>query len=295
VAREFARLDGRLLWQAGLVLVGALAITGSALGWAFRRLDLSNRLLARRTEDLQRANQELARSARIASLGAVTAHLIHGLKNPVTGLQSFVASRPDAGAADDEAWRDALAATRRMQGLIDHVVGVLREHESDLAYEVSLREVGEAVLGRVHAFAQARNVRLALEGNPSVTVDNRTSGLLALLLTNLMENGIEATPGGRQVTLRLGTDGDRYYAEVADEGTGLAPEVRGRLFQPQRSTKEGGSGLGLAITRQLALALGGEVRLLSTAADGTVFRAELPRDALGAPTAAGVGSAGPGA
>jgi hypothetical protein len=59
VAREFARLDARLRRQALLVLGAAFGVTGLAIGWAFRRLERSLRLLARRTDDLQRANQEL--------------------------------------------------------------------------------------------------------------------------------------------------------------------------------------------------------------------------------------------
>src|SRR5690606_17683623 len=93
--------------------------------------------------------------------------------------------------------------------------------------------------------------------------------------------GIEATPPGGAVTLRLFA-GEGVACEVADEGPGLTPAVRARLFQPQRSTKEGGSGLGLAISHQLALALGGSIRLVSSGPAGTVFRVEIPGSAEGA-------------
>jgi signal transduction histidine kinase len=74
----------------------------------------------------------------------------------------------------------------------------------------------------------------------------------------------------------LKAGGARAVCEVRDQGGGIAPEAMERLFQPQRSTKEGGSGLGLAITRQLALALGGSVALASAGPGGCVFRLELP-------------------
>lgn len=286
VAREFARLDARLGWQTVLVLGVAFGVTGAVIGWSFRRLERSLRLLARRTEDLQRANQELARSARVAALGAVTAHLIHGLRNPVSGLQSFIAAGPETGGADEVAWEDARVATRRMQALIEQVVGVLREHESDLAYEVTLRELAEAVVARVRGKAEARGVALAVEGDPPPPVDNRRSGLLALILTNLVENGIEASSRGGSVRLRLAAEPGGLVVEVADAGLGLGPETRERLFQPQRSTKEGGSGLGLAITHQLALALGGRVGLLSTGSHGTVFRVDIPLELPAAPSPA---------
>ena len=122
--------------------------------------------------------------------------MIHWLRNPVSGLKSFVATGSEPGGVDAGAWEDARLATGRMQALIEQVVRVLREHESDLAYEVSPRELAEAVFQRVRGIAEARGVSLNLEGNPAGAVDNRRSGLLALILTNLGENGIEASSRG---------------------------------------------------------------------------------------------------
>lgn len=277
VAGEFALLDRRLARHAGWIVAAAWAVTGGVLGWAFRRLARANALLARRTDDLQRANQELSQSARVTALGAVAAHLMHGLKSPVSGLQTFVAAQAQAqsGVAGDEAWLDALAATRRMQSMIRQVVRVLGDHDSGLAYEVPLGEAVDEVLRRARPMADARGVRLVREGDPPGGLDNRTAGLLILVLSNLVENAVEATPAGREVRLRLGRKVG-WVCEVVDEGAGLAPEARQRLFQPQSSRKEGGSGVGLAITRQLALALGGSVQLMSTGPAGTVFRVEIP-------------------
>ncbi len=275
---QFRQLDRQLLGQALAALGVAMGITGVTLGWVFRRLARAHRLLERRTEDLLRANRDLSRSARIAALGAVTAHLVHGLKNPVSGLQTFVASRSADGAANGEEWREAQAATQRMQTLIHDVVRVIREQDADLAYEVPLREVGEAVVMRARPSAERRGVRLTQDGSGDRELDNRTSGLLALMLGNLVENAIEATPEGGCVRLHLCDEAGVTVCEVVDEGSGIGPEAQRRLFQPQPSTKEGGSGLGLAITRQLALALGGDVRLLKTDRHGSTFRVELPHN-----------------
>jgi signal transduction histidine kinase len=277
VAREFELLDQRLLKQAALTLLAAFGATGGVLAWAFRQLARGNRLLQIRTEDLQRANRELSQAARATALGAVTAHLVHGLKNPVTGLQSFMAAGSEVGVADEESWREARAATHRMQALIGQVVRVLREHESDLSYDATLDEVGEAVRARARALAGERGVVLDGSGAPAAPIDNRSAGLFALVLTNLLENAIQATPRGGVVRLHLEGNESGVAAEVADQGPGLPESVRERLFQPNQSTKEGGSGLGLAISHQLALALGGTVKLVASGPDGTCFRIEIPR------------------
>ncbi len=289
IAAEFARFERHLWLQAGLFLLAGFGITGAALGWAFRRLSSANRLLARRTDDLQRANAELAQSARVAALGAVTAHLMHGLKSPVSGLHSFVKARAESETSGEEAWSEALAATHRMQSLIQQVVRVLNDQDPELSYQVTLAEVGQAVVRRARPLADSREVDLVVEGDPAGFIDNRTASLLTLLLSNLVENGIEATSAGGTVRLRFRSD-DTLVCEVIDDGPGLPPEVRRRLFQAQRSTKEGGSGLGLAISRQLAQAIGGSVSLAATGPDGTTFRVELP--GAGEPPPAHSGMAG---
>jgi len=278
LAGQFRELDRQLLGQAVAALGVAMGITGVTLGLVFRRLARAHRLLERRTDDLLRANRDLSRSARIAALGAVTAHLVHGLKNPVSGLHTFVASRGAEGGGSEDDWREAQAATQRMQTLIHDVVRVIREQETDLEYEVLLSELGEAVMARARPSGQRRGVRVSLEGSAHRELDNRTSGLLALMLGNLVENAIEATPEGGCVKLHLFEEASATICEVVDEGPGIGVEAQTRLFQPQASTKEGGSGLGLAITRQLALALGGDVRLLRSDGHGSTFRVELPRD-----------------
>ena len=81
-----------------------------------------------------------------------------------------------------------------------------------------------------------------------------------------MRNASEAvvTKGGGTVTLRTRPAGDRIAIEVEDDGTGIAPDVLPRLFDPFFSTKDGGSGLGLALTQQIVRDHGGDIDVAST-------------------------------
>ncbi len=275
VRAEFERFDRQLLFQVLVLLGAAFTITGGALHWAFRRLIHAHALLAARTEDLLRANRELSQSVRVAAVGAMTAHLMHGLKSPMSGLSRFMAARVQSEGGRNEAWVEALAATRRMQSLIQGVSRVVGEQSAEYTYHVSPRELAESIAQKVRPMAEASQVHFVVVGDPPGKLENRTAGLLGLLLTNLVENAIQASPVGETVALSVGA-GDRWEFEVSDRGPGLAPDVMARLFEPQRSTKEGGSGLGLAITRQLAMALGGTVRLSHTGPAGTTFRVEIP-------------------
>ena len=276
LAEQFRALDRRLAAQASLVLVLAMGLTGVPMGVAFRRLERARRLLAQRTEGLLRANRELGRATRVAALGAVTAHLVHGLKNPMSGLRNFVASRGGSGQGGEEEWHEAKEAADRMQSLIHEVVQVIREKEAEMEYEVPLKELADWVVAQARPLAERKGIRLLVEGSGNRSLDNRVSGLLSLILRNLVENAIEATRDGGAVKLHLLEEGGAAACEVVDEGAGIPVAMWERLFQPQSSTKEGGTGLGLAITRQLALAMGGDVRLQSSDAHGTTFRVEMP-------------------
>lgn len=276
--REFARLDRQLNEQSAGVFCGGAVVVTVGLAWVFRRLGRAQALLAARTDDLRRANQELAQAAKVTAVGAVAAHLIHSLKNPVAGLQSFVGARQDtAAAAESEEWREALGATRRMQALIQQVVGVLRDQQQEAAYTLSLAELTGQVVRECQVAAAASEVRIEAGGSGAFDFDNRVAGLLRLLLVNLVQNAVEASPAGAAVALRWSVEGERVLIEVRDQGPGVPPTVQARLFEPVRSTKEGGSGIGLAISRQLAVHLGAELSLVSTSKTGTVFRVSLPR------------------
>lgn len=282
-ADEFAVLDAHLNRQTALALGVGGGFIALFLGWAFHRLERTNRLLAARTADLQRANRELAQAAKVSAVGAVTAHLLHSLRNPIAGLHSFVASQQegaeDGGGAE---WHEAMAATRRMQALIQQVTQVIRESQGEVDYELSLAEIGEQVVAQAQALAARRQVDVRLTAVCGGCFDNRIAGLLKLVLANLVQNGIEASPPGSRVTISLARDGRLVNCDVSDQGPGISERIRARLFEPVPSTKEGGSGIGLAISRQLAHHLGAELLLVPTSASGTTFRLRLPLERDGA-------------
>lgn len=270
IAQEFARLDRHLIQQGALAFLAGSAILSAAILWSFRRLARAHRLLSERTENLVAANRELALAAKTSAVGAVTAHLLHGLKNPLAGLQTFVAS---LGATDadrpDADLQQAIATTRRMQAMINDVVGVLREEQGGAQYEITVDEVAEIVSARVRSLAARQGVDLVVQVSASGVFANRVANLVALILTNLAQNAIEATPRGGQVCLQFKRDSDFLVAEVRDEGPGF-PDGR-PVFAPCQSAKDGGTGIGLAISKQLAHHLGARLELLENSPRGCTF------------------------
>ncbi len=281
--REIAEHDVRLWTQAGIAwLVGSIVI-GLAFRWALQRLEIANRALRARGEDLQRANRELVLAAKTSALGAVTAHLMHELKNPIAGLEMFMAgqgegARVDSGAGGELAAASAL--TRRLRTMVNDVVGVLRDEQSGAVFELSCAEIVEIAAGKVSAEAAQRGVRIQAAGAAEVVLTSRRANLATLVLRNLLQNALEAVPAGGEVRLsgaRSPSGGMEFVVE--DTGTGLPASVRERLFQPCTSTKIGGSGLGLALSHQLAQQAGGRLELVRSDERGTCFRLVLAPEA----------------
>ena len=161
IADEYARLDQRLIQIAVITFAVAGTVLVAMLWPAFRRVEKLNRDLAVRGERLQRANEELALAARASAVGAISAHLMHGLKNPLASLSQFVSRRGNgnAGSANED-WQDALTASRRMQSLVEQTLEVLGDARGEPTYELSVKELEADVQKRVAAAAARRQVKL---------------------------------------------------------------------------------------------------------------------------------------
>jgi signal transduction histidine kinase len=279
--RELGRHDRRL-WVLALAGWGAGSLViALGLAWAFRRLTLVNAQLRARSADLERANRELILAAKTSALGTVTAHLIHELKNPLAGLELFVAGQTDAGRVEaGEELAEASALTRRLRTMVNDVVAVLRDEQSGGAFLLPVEEVPALALAKVREEARARGVALEASGTGGGELAGRRANLAVLVLRNLLQNAIEAQSAGGWVRVEIagGPRGELAF-RVCDGGAGLPASVRARLFQPCVSGKAGGSGLGLALSHHLALQAGGRLELERSDASGTCFRLVLAGEA----------------
>jgi len=281
ISEQFARLDRHLALQSSFAFLAAGAVLLVGLSLAFFRVQRANRLLAESTSNLLQLNRELALAAKTSALGTVTSHLIHGLRNPLLGLHSFVQDRASSRSdGTDTDWRLAFATTKRMEELINRVVRVLREESSTIQYEISIAEFAKLFAAKLQPVAQTAGVRLETTVAATGVFSNRQADLLFLILENLVQNACEATPSGKCVRLDVFFAGDRLIFEVQDEGCGLPDEMRGRLFTPGSSSKEAGIGIGLALSQQLAKHLGATLDLKSSSSQGCIFQVTMARSSL---------------
>jgi signal transduction histidine kinase len=274
-AKQAALLHRQLRAQAlAVFLLGALLLT-AALAWTYFRLQAAGRLIEERTKCLQRANSELMLAAKTNALGAVTAHLIHGLSNPLENLQDYVAAR--RGDDDADSWTEAVRATQRMRLLVQEVVRVLGEGSDTDAYEITIDEMARALESKVQPITRETSARCEVTASARGRIANHPANIVLLILENLIHNALRVTPPGGTVRALIAESESGVICRVSDEGPGFPEASLKNLFAPCRSTK-GGAGLGLAISKQLANHLGASLELRHTSPAGSAIELILPKE-----------------
>jgi two-component system sensor histidine kinase HydH len=140
----------------------------------------------------------------------------------------------------------------------------------------SVNDVLEDVLRQVTA--QFRHRKIALESRPGdvptlpLDVDRFKQALL-----NLLINGADAMPSGGRLVVETRADAAGVHVDICDEGAGIDPAIRPRLFDPFMSTKREGVGLGLVNSKSIVERHGGTIELLPREPHGTCARITLPR------------------
>ena len=288
LARRLRHQAADLAASAEAVASGDLAVraevTEDELGRAARAF---NQMAERLAETDERQRRFLADVA-------------HELRTPVTAIDGFAEALADGTAADPESRQEALGFIRDEAARLRALIGDLREltwldlDPPTQPRPVDLAEVARDTVARLAVHAVDAGVQLTAPAG-SVPVESDAAHIRTIL-ANLITNAIAATPPGGRVDVRVGADGAGAWVEVADTGSGIAPEHLPRIFDrlyrvdSARSREYGGSGLGLAIVKRLAEVLGGDVSVVSAPGEGATFTVRIP---VGAGTAAGSPTATP--
>ncbi|WP_439629565.1 sensor histidine kinase [Gemmata sp.] len=227
---------------------------------------------------LQEQERDLLRAEQLAAVGHLAAGVAHEVRNPLTGIKLLIdgalrASHPTALTGEDlHLIRHEIARMERtVQGLLDFARTPPPDRRPhDLGALVA--EAASVVRGR----AAAKPVSLAATAPREPVTARVDRDQMLSLLTNLLLNGIEATPPGGTVAVRVGRDGGGILVEVTDSGPGIDAAIANRLFTPFATTKPTGTGLGLTIARRVARGHGGALTGANRPGGGAAFTLTLP-------------------
>jgi len=245
-----------------------------------------------RRDEIGRAERELAamqgelygflhQKARLAALGAAVAKIQHDLRNILASAQ--LASDRLAKVDDPIVQRLAPRLVISLDRAISLAANTLKfgradEHPPERKIVLLAPIVAEVVENNALSEAQSEAITIRNKVDPNLRIDSDPEQLYRILL-NLLRNATQVLSerGSGTVTVSARKNAHEVAIEIADDGPGIPEAVMIRLFQPfMGSGRPGGSGLGLAIARDLARAHGGDVMLVSTSPEGTIFRVVIP-------------------
>lgn len=257
-------------------LARALNRLGEALRGYRARTDDQLRLLTQANEELQRAQDALLRSEKLASVGRLAAGLAHELGNPLAAVRAYL--ELIVGGVEPELGEELVGRSRaeveRMHGILRSLLDFARmeRRELELVHLDHLAEDAFRTVRHQPAFRDA-TLELHVEGEPVVAGE---ASKLHQMLVNLLLNAGAA--GARTVQVRTIQRGPVVVLEVEDDGQGIPEEHLGRILEPFFTTRPPGegTGLGLAIVHRVAEEHGARIHVESQLGRGSVFRLHFP-------------------
>ncbi|MBX9790132.1 MAG: sensor histidine kinase [Pirellulales bacterium] len=229
--------------------------------------------------------EQLARAQRLTAIGELTSTTTHEFNNVLMTIINYakLGLRHQDAATRDRAFAKILDAGTRAARITSTILGMAR-NRSDAFEPTDLRQLVDdtlLLLERELAKYRVSVERQFQEAPPALVRGNQ----IQQVLVNLLVNARQAMPDGGRVIIKLLFDEANQMVDlvVRDTGTGIAPEVLRRIFDPFFSTKrgpdatgKGGTGLGLSACREIIEAHRGRIRVESTLGRGTAFTLKLP-------------------
>ncbi len=235
-------------------------------------------------EEVRRAQQELLRSERLASVGHLAAGMAHEIGNPLGAVVGYLELLKDD--LDDAGGKNLAERSLAELGRIDRLVRDLLDYATPTAEEaevvdpwIVLREA-ESLLIQQGAL---EGIRFEHQLSSSLSPVCISRHKLFQVFVNLLLNARDAISGGGTVRLAAGTEAKVVWLAVADEGCGMDPERVRHIFDPFYTTKapDRGRGLGLAVCHRIVEEAGGRIEVDSRPGAGSTFTVCLPMNLKG--------------
>jgi len=267
--------EPRLL-ATGVAVLGALMLVVVA-GWSWRDE-------RRRRAEIERTAAALIHTERLASIGALSAGIVHELRNPLTylggNLQLIRADLPE-GLYDDgdpSPIDDCIDAYVRIKGIVEDVRRLSRRDDED-GEVFDLRDALGDAANIARAEIRSHGALEIVASEPAMVRGHRAR--LTQVFLNLLVNAAQAVgPGGGRIIARIDITEHGVLAEIEDNGPGVAASDVEKIFEDFFTTKpaDAGTGLGLSVSRSIVSTHRGglEVEPRGAVLGGALFRIRLP-------------------
>lgn len=269
-AEGAAQRRDRTRFPIGYSISRLVNIDGTAIGALVLFQDLS---------EITRLREVAARQDRLAVLGRLSAGLAHEIRNPlgsISGSVQLVRESPHLDAEESKLLGIILDEVERLDDLVTTMLQVGRPREPQRMDE-DLRQIVDSVVEmarRGPAEAKGVTVERSVPAESVYAWVDRDQ--LRQVLWNLVKNALQASPPGTTVRVVTRNTDAGAVLEVSDEGEGIDPSQRDKVYNMFYSERTHGAGIGLALVRQIVDAHGGAIEIQSDQNQGATFIVTIP-------------------
>jgi signal transduction histidine kinase len=230
-------------------------------------------------ESVREIENDLELSRRLAAIGRLTAGVGHEVKNPINAIVVHLElMRTKLGDADHRAMRHLEIIESEIQRL-DRVVQTLVDFSRPVELQLKeqdMRRIVSGVLMLASAELETRDIQVQSDLPDRPVLAKVDADLLKQALLNVVLNGAQAMSEGGKLRVSLAEDGRVAMLSIHDQGAGIPPDVRDKIFYLYFTTKKDGSGIGLAMTYRIVELHNGSIEVESDATHGTTFILRFP-------------------
>lgn len=258
-------------------------LAGSYAALQQKVVSLNQELAAARSErrqllaDIRGLQQEASRSQRLSSMGEMMARLAHQVRTPLSTALLYASQLKQTNLPRDQ--HDCFV-DRLLVGLrhLDHMVNdmlVFTRGGQGGEERVDVAALLEQVQQSLQPHLDACGARWCVSGKAPCPVQGQGE-MLASVLTNLVNNALDACGDGACLEWQIGAAGSDLLLALQDNGPGIAEDLHEQIFDPFFTTRVNGTGLGLAVVRAVIAAHRGDIELDADYKDGARFVIRLP-------------------
>lgn len=236
-------------------------------------------LTMRDAESVRRIEDEIELSRRLSAGARTTRSVAHEVKNPINAIVLHLQLLQNKLSQVDPDTRRHMDIIGNEIHRLDRVVQILVDftRPRDLRLEeLDLNRLVEDVGLLAMPDAGQRGITIDTQLAQDPLIVKADADFMKQAFLNVVLNGIQAMPDGGHLKITVHREDDDVVTEIRDQGAGISPEVREKIFELYFTTKKGGSGIGLAQTYQIMQWHYGSVDFDSTPGEGTTFRLRMP-------------------
>jgi len=242
-----------------------------------------NQQLEEMYQRLQSAQQQLVQSEKLASVGQLSAGIVHDVKNPlgvIKGVAEELLEDRVPGSPEHESLQVIRDNASRANAIVTDMLTFARQTPPAMIRR-DLRETVEGSLRLTNYMLRKGKVELDLQLPPDPVTLTFDSQQLQQVIINLVQNAVQAMPDGGRLRVHLQRDDGVAVIEIEDTGSGISPEHLARVFDPFFTTKpEGqGTGMGLSVSYGIISRHHGTIQASSKPGEGALFTIRLPMQA----------------